>query len=112
MQSLSNDRSASIWRIGNRRVKQFLEGSRIKAKVIKAEYEEAKSALEISERAKILADSELRDSLERSNLLQTQNTTLVHAKRKAEQVKISPFLEKLGKLRIFLRFKFCLSTSL
>ena len=54
--------------------------------ISQAEYDETKSALEISERAKILADSELRDSMERSNLLQTQNTTLVHAKRKTEQV--------------------------
>ena len=49
-----------------------------------SELEEIRSALEQTERGRKLAESELMEASERSNLLHTQNTALINQKRKME----------------------------
>nr|XP_002119856.2 myosin heavy chain, cardiac muscle isoform [Ciona intestinalis] len=52
--------------------------------LLTAEIEELRSALEQAERGRKLAETELLESSERSNLLHTQNTALINQKRKLE----------------------------
>nr|XP_026694242.1 myosin-6-like [Ciona intestinalis] len=52
--------------------------------LLTAEIEELRSALEQAERGRKLAETELLDSSERSNMLHTQNTALINQKRKLE----------------------------
>merc|ERR1712071_171079 len=48
------------------------------------EIEELRTAVEQAERGRKLAETELNESNERSNLLHTQNTALINSKRKTE----------------------------
>ncbi|XP_076804948.1 myosin-6-like [Clavelina lepadiformis] len=52
--------------------------------LLTAEIDELRSALEQAERGRKLAETELLESSERSNLLHTQNTALINQKRKLE----------------------------
>lgn len=51
---------------------------------MQAELEEMRTALEQAERGRKMAESELMEVSERSNLLHTQNTALINQKRKLE----------------------------
>ncbi|XP_074081220.1 myosin-3-like isoform X2 [Macrotis lagotis] len=55
-----------------------------RANFLQAEVEELRAALEQTERARKLAEQELLDSNERVQLLHTQNTSLIHTKKKLE----------------------------
>ena len=55
------------------------------AQILHAECEEMKHGLDQADRGKKLAEAELQDAIERSNLLHTQNTALANSKRKTEQ---------------------------
>nr|XP_023412232.1 myosin-3 [Loxodonta africana] len=52
--------------------------------LLQAEVEELRASLEQTERARKLAEQELLDSNERVQLLHTQNTSLIHTKKKLE----------------------------
>ncbi|XP_033846706.1 myosin-6-like [Periophthalmus magnuspinnatus] len=52
--------------------------------LLQAELEELRAALEQTERCRKLAEQELSDATERTQLLHTQNTSLIHQKKKAE----------------------------
>merc|ERR1712241_368049 len=52
--------------------------------LLTGEIEELRSAVEQAERSRKLAETELNESNERSNLLHTQNTALINQKRKLE----------------------------
>uniref|UniRef100_A0A0D9RA52 Myosin heavy chain 3 n=1 Tax=Chlorocebus sabaeus TaxID=60711 RepID=A0A0D9RA52_CHLSB len=55
-----------------------------RANLLQAEVEELRATLEQTERARKLAEQELLDSNERVQLLHTQNTSLIHTKKKLE----------------------------
>ncbi|XP_044530477.1 myosin-3 isoform X2 [Gracilinanus agilis] len=55
-----------------------------RANLLQVEVEELRAALEQTERARKLAEQELLDSNERVQLLHTQNTSLIHTKKKLE----------------------------
>ncbi|XP_004684642.1 PREDICTED: myosin-3 [Condylura cristata] len=55
-----------------------------RANLLQAEVEELRASLEQTERARKLAEQELLDSNERVQLLHTQNTSLIHTKKKLE----------------------------
>ncbi|KFO18890.1 Myosin-3 [Fukomys damarensis] len=55
-----------------------------RANLLQAEVEELQATLEQTERARKLAEQELLDSNERVQLLHTQNTSLIHTKKKLE----------------------------
>merc|ERR1712071_219257 len=55
-----------------------------RSNLLTGEIEELRSAVEQAERGRKLAETELNESNERSNLLHTQNTALINSKRKTE----------------------------
>uniref|UniRef100_A0A8D0N2C7 Myosin heavy chain 3 n=1 Tax=Sus scrofa TaxID=9823 RepID=A0A8D0N2C7_PIG len=55
-----------------------------RASLLQAEVEELRASLEQTERARKLAEQELLDANERVQLLHTQNTSLIHTKKKLE----------------------------
>jgi len=55
-----------------------------RSNLLTSEIEELRSAVEQAERSRKLAETELNESNERSNLLHTQNTALINQKRKLE----------------------------
>jgi myosin protein heavy chain/myosin heavy chain 6/7 len=55
-----------------------------RSNLLTGEIEELRNAVEQAERGRKLADTELNESNERSNLLHTQNTALINQKRKLE----------------------------
>uniref|UniRef100_A0A5F9D9P2 Myosin, heavy chain 3, skeletal muscle, embryonic n=1 Tax=Oryctolagus cuniculus TaxID=9986 RepID=A0A5F9D9P2_RABIT len=55
-----------------------------RANLLQAEVEELRATLEQTERARKLAEQELLDANERVQLLHTQNTSLIHTKKKLE----------------------------
>ncbi|KAK2505046.1 hypothetical protein MC885_020856 [Smutsia gigantea] len=55
-----------------------------RANLLQAEVEELRASLEQTERARKLAEQELLDANERVQLLHTQNTSLIHTKKKLE----------------------------
>ncbi|KAL1779602.1 myosin-3 [Sigmodon hispidus] len=55
-----------------------------RANLLQAEVEELRATMEQTERARKLAEQELLDSNERVQLLHTQNTSLIHTKKKLE----------------------------
>merc|ERR1711899_308544 len=52
--------------------------------LLTGEIDELRNAVEQAERSRKLAETELNESNERSNLLHTQNTALINGKRKLE----------------------------
>merc|ERR1712038_852636 len=52
--------------------------------LLTGEIEELRNSVEQAERSRKLAETELNESTERSNLLHTQNTALINGKRKLE----------------------------
>merc|ERR1712088_690332 len=52
--------------------------------LLTGEIEELRNSVEQAERSRRLAETELNESTERSNLLHTQNTALINGKRKLE----------------------------
>merc|ERR1739848_428236 len=55
-----------------------------RSNLLGGEIEELRNAVEQAERGRKLAETELNESNERSNLLHTQNTALINQKRKLE----------------------------
>merc|ERR1712007_403037 len=55
-----------------------------RSNLLTGEIEELRNGLEQAERSRKLAETELNESTERSNLLHTQNTSLINGKRKLE----------------------------
>merc|ERR1712184_37606 len=55
-----------------------------RSNLLTGEIEELRNAVEQAERGRKLAETELNESNERSNLLHTQNTALINQKRKVE----------------------------
>merc|ERR1711936_1294805 len=55
-----------------------------RSNLLTGEIEELRNAVEQAERGRKLAETELNESNERSNLLHTQNTALINQKRKLE----------------------------
>merc|ERR1712071_143657 len=55
-----------------------------RSNLLTGEIEELRNAVEQAERGRKLAETELNESNERSNLLHTQNTALINSKRKTE----------------------------
>jgi myosin protein heavy chain/myosin heavy chain 6/7 len=55
-----------------------------RSNLLTGEIEELRNAVEQAERGRKLAETELNESNERSNLLHTQNTSLINQKRKVE----------------------------
>merc|ERR1712053_49867 len=55
-----------------------------RSNLLSGEIEELRNAVEQAERGRKLAETELNESSERSNLLHTQNTALINQKRKLE----------------------------
>merc|ERR1739848_956685 len=55
-----------------------------RSNLLGGEIEELRNAVEQAERGRKLAETELNESSERSNLLHTQNTALINQKRKLE----------------------------
>merc|ERR1712173_464627 len=53
-----------------------------RSNLLTGEIEELRNAVEQAERGRKLAETELNESNERSNLLHTQNTSLINQKRK------------------------------
>merc|ERR1711981_1175081 len=56
-----------------------------RSNLLSGEIEELRNAVEQAERGRKLAETELNESNDRSNLLHTQNTALINQKRKLEQ---------------------------
>merc|ERR1711885_95327 len=55
-----------------------------RSNLLTGEIDELRNAVEQAERSRKLAETELNESNERSNLLHTQNTALINQKRKLE----------------------------
>merc|ERR1712053_71492 len=55
-----------------------------RSNLLAGEIEELRNGVEQAERGRKLAETELNESAERSNLLHTQNTALINQKRKLE----------------------------
>uniref|UniRef100_A0A8C0T442 Myosin heavy chain 3 n=1 Tax=Canis lupus familiaris TaxID=9615 RepID=A0A8C0T442_CANLF len=69
---------------GQLKLKEQLAMVERRANLLQAEVEELRASLEQTERARKLAEQELLDANERVQLLHTQNTSLIHTKRKLE----------------------------
>uniref|UniRef100_A0A8C0M8C8 Myosin heavy chain 3 n=1 Tax=Canis lupus familiaris TaxID=9615 RepID=A0A8C0M8C8_CANLF len=69
---------------GQEDLKEQLAMVERRANLLQAEVEELRASLEQTERARKLAEQELLDANERVQLLHTQNTSLIHTKRKLE----------------------------
>merc|ERR1712178_374412 len=70
-----------------RRVEDTVEQMAVierRSNLLTGEIEELRNAVEQAERGRKLAETELNESNERSNLLHTQNTALINQKRKLE----------------------------
>merc|ERR1712170_155503 len=71
----------------DRRVEDMAEQMAVvdrRSALLTGEIEELRNAVEQAERSRKLAETELNESNERSNLLHTQNTALINQKRKLE----------------------------
>ncbi|XP_046945801.1 myosin-3 [Lynx rufus] len=69
---------------GQEDLKEQLAMVERRANLLQAEVEELRATLEQTERARKLAEQELLDANERVQLLHTQNTSLIHTKKKLE----------------------------
>merc|ERR1711879_866555 len=72
---------------GDRKVEDMQEQMAVterRSNLLTGEIEELRNAVEQAERGRKLAETELNESNERSNLLHTQNTALINQKRKLE----------------------------
>merc|ERR1712154_365510 len=73
--------------MGERRSEDIAEQMAVverRSNLLAGEIEELRNAVEQAERGRKLAETELNESNERSNLLHTQNTALINQKRKLE----------------------------
>uniref|UniRef100_A0A6I8P478 Myosin heavy chain 3 n=1 Tax=Ornithorhynchus anatinus TaxID=9258 RepID=A0A6I8P478_ORNAN len=69
---------------GQEDLKEQLAMVERRANLLQAEVEELRAALEQTERSRKMAEQELLDASERVQLLHTQNTSLIHTKKKLE----------------------------
>ncbi|XP_038606531.1 myosin-3 [Tachyglossus aculeatus] len=69
---------------GQEDLKEQLAMVERRANLLQAEVEELRAALEQTERSRKIAEQELLDASERVQLLHTQNTSLIHTKKKLE----------------------------